>query len=66
MCSPIIIEIEIYEKGPPPPPSLKKVKFNQNWPINEEIYVTFRLTRNNSRKNYLETVKRNYCSCLHM
>ena len=34
ICSPIIIEIEIYDKGP-----LKKVKFNQNWPIYEEIYV---------------------------
>ena len=25
--------------GPPPPPSLKKVKFHQNRPIYEEIYV---------------------------
>ena len=26
-------------KGPPPPPSHKKVKFHQNRPINEEIDV---------------------------
>ena len=33
ICSPIIIEIEIYDKGPPSPPSLKNVNFFIYWPI---------------------------------
>ena len=36
ICSPIIVEIEIYDEGSP---SLKKVKFNQNQLMNEEINV---------------------------